>query len=80
MADPKSDDETEKIRQAGSTPEDGDQSTRPANWPGIPPADDADRMRRSAESGEGEVPDASGQRTELEQDLPSNRAQERGGP
>ena len=81
MADPKSsNDDIEKIRKAGSTPEDGNQSTRPANWPGIPPAEDKDRMRRSAESGEGEVPDATGQRSEDDEGLPSNRAQERGGP
>jgi hypothetical protein len=76
VADPKiPDDDDETIRQAGSTPEDGVQSTHPPDWPGSPPSD-TDRMRRSAESGEGEVPED----TPEQADLPSNRAQERGGP
>ena len=65
----KPDEDTEAIRQAGSTPEDGDQSTHPRNWPGIP-----------SPSGEGEVPDADSDEERLEEELPSNRAQERGGP
>ena len=70
------DDET--LRQAGSTPEDGTQSTHPKGWPGIPDRDEA--MRRSAEGGEGEVADVTREQEELEGGLPSNRAQERGGP
>jgi hypothetical protein len=42
--------------------------------------DDDERMRRSAESGEGEVPDENPEREELDDALPSNRAQDRGGP
>lgn len=82
MGDPtKSDEETEAIRQAGSTPEDGNQSTHPGNWPGIPAPDD-EGMKRSAESGEGDVPerDVPSDGDPLDEELPSNRAQERGGP
>ena len=75
MADPKIPDDDETIRQAGSTPEDGVQSTRPPEWPGTPPPDE-DRTRRSAGSGEGEVREDAPEQA----DLPSNRAQERGGP
>ena len=40
MADPtRTDEDAETIREAGSTPGGGGQSTRPANWPGIPPPD-----------------------------------------
>lgn len=70
MANPtKPDEASETIRRM---PEDGDPSTPPRT----PPTDD-DQLERSAESGEGEVPD---EQEELEKDLPSNRAQERGGP
>ncbi|HEY3587218.1 MAG TPA: hypothetical protein VGK85_08695 [Myxococcaceae bacterium] len=63
MADPtKPEEQNETIRRA---PADGDPSTQPRT----PPADD-DRMERSAESGEGDIPE----------ELPSNRAQERGRP
>jgi hypothetical protein len=62
----KPDEDTEAIRQAGDTP-DGEQPSTP---PRSPPPDE-DQMKRSAESGEGDLPD---------EDLPSNRAQERGGP
>jgi hypothetical protein len=73
VADPtKPDDQSETIRRA---PEDGDPSTQPRN----PPADE-DRMKRSAESGEGEVPDPESEEEQHEKELPSNRAQERGGP
>ncbi len=82
MADPTSDDETERIRQAGSTPEGGDRSTHPEGGPEIDSPDD--RMQRSAESGEGEVPPerpaVTREQERLEEELPSNRAQERGGP
>ena len=72
MADlTKPDDQSETIRRA---PEDGDPSTQPLN----PPAED-DRMKRSAESGEGEVPDSATEQ-ERPEPVPSNRAQERGGP
>lgn len=76
MADPKSSDAIETIQEAGSTPEDGPPST----GRGIQPPDDEGRMRRSAESGEGEVLDETHEEKDLEEELPSNRAQERGGP
>lgn len=67
MANPKlPDDDTETSRQAGNTPEGEHPLTPPKS-----PAPDEEGMKRSAESGEGDVPD---------EDLPSNRAQERGGP
>jgi hypothetical protein len=75
VADPKSSDDIETIQEAGSTPEDGPPST----GRGIQPPDDEGRMPRSAESGEGEVPDETHEK-DLEEELPSNRAQERGGP
>jgi len=82
MANPtRSDEESEAIRQAGSTPEDGTQGTHPGNWPGISPADD-EHMKRAAESGDGEVAerDLPEEPEPVGQELPSNRAQERGGP
>jgi hypothetical protein len=73
VADPTNPEEqNETIRRA---PEDGDPSTPPRT----PPADD-DRMKRSAESGEGEVPDPAREKEQPQEELPSNRAQERGGP
>ena len=53
----------------------------PTTKPGKPSAED-ERMKRSAESGEGDVPprDLPEEPEPLEEDLPSNRAQERGGP
>ncbi len=75
MADPKIPDDEETVRKPGSTPEDAVQSTRPPDQRGTPPPDD-EGMRRSAESGEGELPED----TPEQADLPSNRAQERGGP
>jgi hypothetical protein len=75
VADPKIPDDDETVRQPGSTPEDAVQSRRPPDQRGIPPTDE-DGMRRSAEAGEGEVPED----TPEQADLPSNRAQERGGP
>ncbi len=70
MAEPTSNDETERIREAGSTPEDGDQSTHPEGWPDI------------GKEGEvpGEAPAVTREQERLEEELPSNRAQERGGP
>jgi hypothetical protein len=82
MANPtRNDEESEAIRQGGSTPEDGTRATHPGNWPGIPPADD-EHMKRSAGSGDGEVPerDLPEEPEPVERELPSNRAQERGGP
>jgi hypothetical protein len=71
VADPtKPDDQSERIRRA---PEDGDPSTEPRT----PPAED-EQMKRSAESGEGEVPDP--EKEQPGKELPSNRSQERGGP
>ena len=64
MADPTKPEEQDETIRRA--PEDADPSTQPRT----PPADD-DGMKRSAESGEAEEP---------EQELPSNRAQERGGP
>ena len=59
-----------------------DQPTKqdPSTQPGKSAEDE--RMRRSAESGEGEAPDRDvpEEPEPVEQDLPSNRAQERGGP
>jgi hypothetical protein len=75
VADPrKPDEQNETVRRA---PEDGEPSTQSS----IPPADD-DGMKRSAESGEGDVPerDVNSDGDPLEEELPSNRAQERGGP
>ena len=53
----------------------------PTTQPGSPSAED-EQMKRSAESGEGDVPDKDlpEEPDPVEQDLPSNRAQERGGP
>lgn len=73
MADPTNpDDQSETIRRA---PEDGDPSTQPLT----PPAED-DRLKRTAESGEAEVPDPATEQEQPAQELPSNRAQEQGGP
>ncbi|HET9155197.1 MAG TPA: hypothetical protein VFN91_00940 [Myxococcaceae bacterium] len=66
------DEESETTRRM---PEDGDPSV-PRK---VPPPED-EQMQRSAESGEGEVPDDAPEQEQPEQDLPSNRAQERGGP
>jgi len=74
VADPTRNDDSEAIRQAGSTPEDGDLSTRPAGWPGIPPPDE--RLRSAGD----DVAEVTRGQEALEEELPSDRAQERGGP
>lgn len=77
MADPKSStDDIEETRKAGNTPEDTNQPNRR----GVPPMSDEEEMRRSAETGEGEVPGENPEAEELEEELPSNRSQKRGGP
>jgi hypothetical protein len=75
MADPRKPEAQNETVQRAS--EDGEPSTQSS----IPPPDD-DEMKRSAESGEGDVPerDLPEEPGPVEQDLPSNRAQERGGP
>ncbi|HET6981066.1 MAG TPA: hypothetical protein VFI53_02940 [Myxococcaceae bacterium] len=81
MADPKSStDDIEEIRKAGSAQKDADQSSRQESRRGVPPTDDEGQMRRSAETGEGEVPGENPEAEELEEELPSNRSQKRGGP
>jgi hypothetical protein len=73
MADPtKPEEQSETIRRA---PEDGDPSTQPRT-----PPTEADRMTRSAEGGEGEVTTPATEQERPEPAIPSNRAQEGGGP
>ena len=78
MAGPTKTDEAEAIRQAGSVPEGGETSTHPEGWPRIP-APDPDE-RRGPGAPERDRSDVTQEQKDLESDLPSYRAQERGGP